>query len=403
MGVTNYVKFNAAQVATGIAAGVANRAVKDFADGVRRGINGSVSPKAFSQARARKNTEILAYPFNVDEDNQQGHYIMFNIYLHGKGKLVTPKTAKQKAQEALEKTAAEYGVDVAGTTESFQLIQDAAAAGMVDDYAEIVQEGATANRIGGFLGGSAEGRINRSIQMSQLGIRQKQKTIALYMPPSVDVSYNVNYGDEEIGNLAMFGNEVIQGFMGGTDVLTKLQGMINDKALQAGGEALQALVQASADTFASGAKALFEINRGTVITPRMELMFDGVGRRNFSFTFNFIPKNQDESRTVENIVYYFKKFMMPEYSDPNTRREMNIPATFDIDYYYKNTQNDFLNKISTCFLKSMDVKYGGDRYTTYPATFTERGKFGLPPQKTQMTLQFSELEVLSRQHIEEGF
>ena len=27
MGVTNYVKFNAAQVATGIAAGVANRAV----------------------------------------------------------------------------------------------------------------------------------------------------------------------------------------------------------------------------------------------------------------------------------------------------------------------------------------------------------------------------------------
>ena len=261
----------------------------------------------------------------------------------------------------------------------------------------------TTNNIGGFVGGSAEGRINRSIQMSQLGIRQKQKTIALYMPPSVDVSYNVNYGDEEIGNLAMFGNEVIQGFMGGTDVLSKLQGMINDKALQAGGEALQALVQASADTFASGAKALFEINRGTVITPRMELMFDGVGRRNFSFTFNFIPKNQDESRTVENIVYYFKKFMMPEYSDPNTRREMNIPATFDIDYYYKNTQNDFLNKISTCFLKSMDVKYGGDRYTTYPATFTERGKFGLPPQKTQMTLQFSELEVLSRQHIEEGF
>ena len=91
MGVTNYVKFNAAQVATGIAAGVANRAVKDFADGVRRGINGSVSPKAFSQARGRKNTEILAYPFNVDEDNQQGHYIMFNIYLHGKGETSNTK------------------------------------------------------------------------------------------------------------------------------------------------------------------------------------------------------------------------------------------------------------------------------------------------------------------------
>ena len=166
MSVTSYVKFNAATVATGIAAGVAGRAVKDFAEGVRRGITGSTSPINHAKARGRKNTEILAYPFTVDEDEQQGHYIMFNIYLHGKGKLVTPKTAKQKAQEALEKTAAEYGVDVAGTTESFQSIQQQEeavaqqAATMVDDYAEVVQEGATANRIGGFIGGSAEGKIN---------------------------------------------------------------------------------------------------------------------------------------------------------------------------------------------------------------------------------------------------
>ncbi len=409
MSVTSYVKFNAATVATGIAAGVAGRAVKDFAEGVRRGITGSTSPINHAKARGRKNTEILAYPFTVDEDEQQGHYIMFNIYLHGKGKLVTPKTAKQKAQEALEKTAAEYGVDVAGTTESFQSIQQQEeavaqqAATMVDDYAEVVQEGATANRIGGFIGGSAEGKINKSIQMSQLGIRQKQKTIALYMPPTVDVQYQVKYQDEEIGSLAMAGNEVIQGFMRGTDVLSSLQGMISDKVASIGGEALQAFVETTAETFAGGARALFELNRGTVITPRMELMFDGVGRRSFTFTFSFIPKNQDESRTVENIIFQFKKFMMPEYSDPNTRREMNIPATFEIDYYYRNTRNDFINRISTCFLKTMDVKYGGDRYTTYPATFTEGGKYGLPPQKSTMTLNFEELELLSRDHIEEGY
>ena len=74
-----------------------------------------------------------------------------------------------------------------------------------------------------------------------------------------------------------------------------------------------------------------------------------------------------------------------------------------IDYYYRNTRNDFINRISTCFLKTMDVKYGGDRYTTYPATFTEGGKYGLPPQKSTMTLNFEELELLSRDHIEEGY
>ena len=402
MSITNYVKFNAAQVATSIAAGVANRAVKEYAEGIRRGISGSVAPKPVSRARSRKNTEILAYPFNVDEDNQQGHYIMFNIYLHGKGRLVTPKTAKQKAIETQEKLIAEYSLNEFQSREQQEEAVARQAATMVDDYALIAQADIKRANRENFVGGGSGGRTNRSIQMSQLGIRQKQKTIALYMPPSVDVSYNVNYAEQEIGNLAMAGNEIIQGLMGSGATQSKIVNAVKNLP-SIGGESLQAFIQATADTFASGAKALFEINRGTVITPRMELMFEGVGRRDFSFTFNFIPKNQDESRTVENIVYHFKKFMMPEYSNPETRREMNIPATFDIDYYYRNTQNDFLNKISTCFLKTMDVKYGGDRYTTYPATFTEGGKFGLPPQKTQITLQFSELETLSRQHIEEGY
>ena len=112
MSITNYVKFNAASLATGIAAGVAGKAVKDFAEGVRRGITGSTSPINHAKARGRKNTEILAYPFTVDEDEQQGHYIMFNIYLHGKGKLVTPKTAKLKAIEKQEELIAQYNLNV---------------------------------------------------------------------------------------------------------------------------------------------------------------------------------------------------------------------------------------------------------------------------------------------------
>ena len=403
MSITNYVKFNAASLATGIAAGVAGKAVKDFAEGVRRGITGSTSPINHAKARGRKNTEIIAYPFTVDEDEQQGHYIMFNIYLHGKGKLVTPKTAKQKAIEKQEELIAQYNLNEFQSREQQIELVGRQAAGMVDDFADIVQADINRAKRENFVGGSAGGNINRSIQMSQLGIRQKQKTIALYMPPTVDVQYQVKYQDEDIGSLAMAGNEVIQGFMRGTDVLSSLQGMISDKVASIGGEALQAFVETTAETFAGGARALFELNRGTVITPRMELMFDGVGRRSFTFTFSFIPKNQDESRTVENIIFQFKKFMMPEYSDPNTRREMNIPATFEIDYYYRNTRNDFINRISTCFLKTMDVKYGGDRYTTYPATFTEGGKYGLPPQKSTMTLNFEELELLSRDHIEEGY
>ena len=32
----------------------------------------------------------------------------------------------------------------------------------------------------------------------------------------------------------------------------------------------------------------------------MELMFENVGRRNFSFTFAFIPKSVQEAKSIEN-------------------------------------------------------------------------------------------------------
>ncbi|MDP7367813.1 MAG: hypothetical protein QGH83_11215, partial [Candidatus Pacebacteria bacterium] len=83
-------------------------------------------------------------------------------------------------------------------------------------------------------------------------------------------------------------------------------------------------------------------------------------------------------------------------------REMTIPSTFDIAYMYQKGPNNFLNKISTCFLKSMDVQYGGERFTAYSPT---KGNFGSgpPPQRTSITLNFSELEIITKERIAEGY
>ena len=43
--------------------------------------------------------------------------------------------------------------------------------------------------------GSAGGKLNRSIVMEKLPTQRLKTTIALYMPPSVSVTYNVKYGD----------------------------------------------------------------------------------------------------------------------------------------------------------------------------------------------------------------
>ena len=60
------------------------------------------------------------------------------------------------------------------------------------------------------------------------------------------------------------------------------------------------------DVAAPGAETMIALHRGAVITPRMEMMLEGVGRRSFSFTFSFIPKSVQEAAVVKDIIYSFK-------------------------------------------------------------------------------------------------
>ena len=81
---------------------------------------------------------------------------------------------------------------------------------------------------------------------------------------------------------------------------------------------------------------------------------------------------------------------------------MSIPDTFDIDYMYRSNRNSFLNKISTCFCTGVQVAYGGDRYIAYDETTGVQGK-GNPPQRTALTLNFKEMEIITRERINEGY
>jgi hypothetical protein len=61
---------------------------------------------------------------------------------------------------------------------------------------------------------------------------------------------------------------------------------------------------------------------------------------------------------------------------------------------YKGNENTHLNRISTCVLTKMDVNYGADRFVAY-----EDGV----PQTTKLNLSFTELEIITRDKIKEGY
>ena len=46
----------------------------------------------------------------------------------------------------------------------------------------------------------------------------------------------------------------------------------------------------------------------------------------------------------------------------------------------------------------MSVQYGGERYKTFPGQSD-----GAPPVETQITLNFKEMELITRERVFEGF
>ena len=220
--------------------------------------------------------------------------------------------------------------------------------------------------------------------------KRLSQAIALYMPSSISVSHKANYGEPEMGALTA---SVARGIsdassMGVGDLAKK----IGSEALASMGQGIQqGALQAADATIAPGAEAAAAIMTGKVINNRTELAFEGIERRDFSFSFRMLPTSKEEANQIEKIVTAFRFHSMPEIDteDPNGRT-MIAPSTFDIEY----KPNLHLHKISTSVLISVDVSYGGER-TQF---FTDDH-----PVETSLTLNFKELEIITKQRIEAGY
>ncbi len=177
------------------------------------------------------------------------------------------------------------------------------------------------------------------------------------------------------------------------------------------GAGIKNMAVTALDTVAQGAKALTELDTGQITTDRVELMFEGIGRRNFSYEFTFLPRSELEAIIIDEIVFAFKYHMASNLVKGTGGKEYTIPDMFDIQYMYHGGENSFLNRISTCALESMDVSYGGDKYQTYPlagkggvrsSTGQLPGK-GTPPTSTKISLAFQELELITKDKVLQGY
>lgn len=232
----------------------------------------------------------------------------------------------------------------------------------------------------GYVGVSA-------IQSQSTSFTRQQKrlktAIALHVPNQLSVRYGTNWGEEDTNTFAMgaAGADAIGKFLSEGGKMDQLTGP---------GKAIAAAI--ALDKLPGGA-ALSAMS-GIATNPRKEQMFKSVDFRTFQFSYEFYPRDPKEAEYVLNIIHQFKLHMHPEYKD--TSQFLYIyPSEFDIYHYQGTGENMNLHRHTSCVLTEMTVNYSPQgQFTTFDN--------GMPTQ-INITLNFRELSLLTKDKIQDGF
>ena len=417
----------AIDIAKGIATQVVNTGLRKVAGnlpgllGINKGKTGrDSSDTAPLNQKGKANPNLFQFPLDVSGDpgiGNHGHYIIFFINEQAKAKLSFDDSKRDSApDENLEKEKRKRDIPNFvsanfGGGEGYQKTKNTG--GNNDTVISIGNSAAGIQAIGNDINkisGSntttkkekkVEKEDGQYVKVKRPPTRRLDTAIALYMPAQVQVTYGTKYTDTEISPLAGPVGEGITNLMSGAGLSDTFDNFVGDSALKdATGKKVLTTIASTLDGLGlSGTREALEISSGEIFADRMELAFKGVDRRSFQYTFKMIPKNSREADEIRKIVFAFKANMLPELTEGKDRDTMTTPNTFNIQYMYKGKENDYVHRVSECFLENVQVSYGGDRYKT----FEPHADDGAPPVETSITLAFKEIEIITRERIFQGY
>ena len=235
----------------------------------------------------------------------------------------------------------------------------------------------------------------------------------LYMPEGIDFSDNVSYGDDEFGvagamvesavnkkgNLAVGGALMgMAGIAGSSANMLKGGGASADAAASLALQRTAKRIPMIGDMLSSsaGMKAVQSMTR-VINAPNARVLFEGVGMRSFSFSFNLIAATPQQSIDIKKIVKFFRSEAYPDalttaINDVNVEMGLRYPDRFIIDMMYNDKR--VFTKLKPCYLTGISVKYNAEQNTMHADG---------APTKVDLTLSFKESLALNKQDIKDGF
>jgi len=327
----------------------------------------------------------LAYPYDVQNSFQNGHYMLFYVNVQNRTKYVYPQA---DTIDVNKYAGALKGVD--GRESAYEQLKKIRQSGPetgnpdADKGSQMIQSKPGGNDVLGV------GSLYNST-------RRISDSVSMYLPANIEDITTAAYSDSATG---------IVGFLAASGEL----GKVTDRASMAkliggtikglGMDITAKAVGAVGDLFgAQGTEQLIKkAFGGNADNPYMEVLFDAMQLRTFTYNFQFAPRSEEEAIEVQKIIQLFRFHMAPELR-PGANRYLGLPSQFDIHYMYLTkegvaSENNFYNKIATCVLQDCKINYAPDGVKS----FADGG-----PVQTTMALTFKETELLTKDKIAKGF
>lgn len=219
-------------------------------------------------------------------------------------------------------------------------------------------------------------------------------SIALHMPPNIQASYSAEWAATNLDGMGAL-VDAWQGFGDMSDFSNWQRAWETGKG--AAWEIAKMTGVKMADVIVPG--KLFEAytwSNQMISNPFVEVLFQGISNRQFSFTFKFIPRSKEEQQEIKKIIDVLKFHRAPEKKPHTKNLYWSYPSTFDLMFLKKNGQeNEWVFKISTCAMTNLNISQGAENHF---ATFEDGSPFS-----TTVTMEFTELEILDKNRILSGF
>ena len=353
----------------------------------------------------------ISYPRDVTQDMANGHYMLFYVNVQNKASYGYEGPDGKPVGSLVEYEIQQGSPhsDKATNTGKFGYAQiDSDAIGYQDAFNRVAKggKGNTLSQDEIFLTPNSRYANSKYGQSGGVGATFQTTTritdsVALYLPPNVQDNTSATYNDLEtgiVGLVAAGGGQFLDAMRRNDYQRAASQLVSGVKAVSQ--QAFQTALGGLVDVFAGveGSAQLANKAFGQATNPYMEVMFESMGLREFTYNFTFAPKNAQERDDVQDIIKLFRFHMAPELKG-SQHRFLTLPSTFDIHYMYQHSknyasENNFYSKIATCVLQSVSVDYSPNGVKSF--------QDGSPTQ-INMALAFKETELLTKQSINAGY